>query len=104
MDDATPHGWASDFGDFRGASAGRIRASLAAFVTDASPEQLRAWDESIPPLQNEFGEAIATDALAVEYGTIWEYELPLEFLLSDVILLLRDLVAVLELKSKAVVL
>jgi hypothetical protein len=104
MDDATPHGWASDFGDFRGASAGRIRASLAAFVTDASPEQLRAWDESIPPLQNEFGEAIATDALAVEYGTIWEYELPLEFRRSDVILLLRDLVAVLELKSKAVVL
>ena len=104
MDDTTPHGWASDFGDFRGASAARIRASLAPFVRDASQEQIRAWDKSIPPLQNEFGEAIATDALAVEFGTIWEYELPLEYRRSDVILLLNDLVAVLELKSKAVVL
>ena len=104
MEETTPHGWASDFRDFRGAKPALIRSALTDFIRDASKEQVRAWDESIPPLQREVGEVLATDALAVEFGTIWEYELPLEFRRSDVILLLRDLVAVLELKSKASVL
>ena len=77
--------------------------SLADFVRDASPEQVRAWDESIPPLQREFGEAIDYDGEARSYEAILEYELPLEFRRPDVILLLNGSVMVLELKGKSTI-
>ena len=101
MTESTPHGWASDFEDFRAAPPGTIRASLQAFVRDASLEQVQAWDESITPIQREVDEAIARDAIASTNSTIWEYELPLEYRRSDVIMLLHDSVLVLELKSKS---
>src|SRR4029078_4439280 len=101
--EATPYGWASDFEVFRGAWPAPIRASLAAFVRDASVEQINAWDESIPPFQSEVGEAIARDPGAADFTTIWEYELPLEYRRTDVILLIGGAVAVLELKGKSAV-
>lgn len=99
--EATPHGWASDFEVFRGALPATIRASLAAFVRDASLEQINAWDESIPPFQSAVGEAIDRDPGAADFTTIWEYELPLEYRRSDVILLIGGAIAVLELKGKS---
>ena len=103
-DGLAEYGWASTFPEFRATSPRTIREALAAFVPDASIEQIRAWDESIPPLQREVSEAISTRAAAADYGTVLEYELPLEFRRSDVILLVDGAVMVLELKGKSSIL
>lgn len=98
---AAEHGWSSTFPEFRAASPRTIREALNEFVRDASPEQVRAWDESIPPLQREVGEAISHGGAAAQYGAVLEYELPMEFRRTDVILLVDGAVMVLELKSKS---
>jgi hypothetical protein len=79
-----------------------IRASLQELVRDASVEQIRAWDDSIPELQREIGEVVSCDASARTYTAILEYELPMESRRPDVILLVRGPVVVLELKGKSV--
>lgn len=101
MTDRARYGWASTFDQFRGASPVEIRGSLADFIRDASPEQVRAWDESIPPLQGEVSELIDADAAASEFSAILEYELPMEFRRPDVVFLSNGSVYVLELKGKA---
>jgi len=73
---------------------------LHSFVRDASPEQVRAWGDSIPPLQREVDEVLVRDVLAKHYSAILEYELPLESRRSDVILLVGGGVLVVELKGK----
>ncbi len=44
------YGWESDFPEFSAAQPRQIREALREFVADASPEQVRAWTEAIPPL------------------------------------------------------
>jgi hypothetical protein len=94
-------GWDSSLPDFTYATPGAIRDRLQGFVRDASPEQIRAWTDSIPPLQSEAREVMARDRLSHTYSTILEYELPLESRRPDVILLVGNGVLVLELKGKA---
>ncbi|MGE3274945.1 MAG: DNA/RNA helicase domain-containing protein [Vicinamibacterales bacterium] len=94
-------GWESDFPTFQRTEAAVVRERLKAFVSDASPEQVRAWADSIPPLQREVEEALVRDALAERYSTILEYELPLESRRPDVLLLVANGVLVLELKGKS---
>jgi hypothetical protein len=48
---STPSGWASDLSCFSSTSLEEIVNSLSAFVSDATPEQIRAWQHSIPPLK-----------------------------------------------------
>lgn len=98
--DQAEYGWSSNFPTFRSTPARAIREALNAFVADASPEQIRAWDESIPPLQREFGEAIDERSEAAKFAAVLEYELPMEFRRTDVILLVNGAVMVLELKGK----
>ena len=43
------YGWESDFPEFRSVQPSVVRERLESFVTDASPEQVRAWRDSIPP-------------------------------------------------------
>ena len=93
-------GWNSKFPHFRSAPPRLIRESLSAYVKDAGPEQVRAWDTSIPPLQNEVGEILQTDTAAPDYSTILEYTLPMESRRTDVIFLAKGSVVVLELKGK----
>lgn len=93
-------GWESDFPSFREAPPARVRERLQEFVTDASPEQIRAWQDSIPPLQREVSEVLLVDGLAKEYSAILEYELPMESRRPDVILLIGAGVLVVELKGK----
>lgn len=93
-------GWQSDFPDFRSADPSVIRERLAAFITDASPEQLRAWKDAIKPLQDEVSEVLVRDQLASSYSAILEYELPLDARRPDVILLIGAGVMVVELKGK----
>jgi hypothetical protein len=94
------HGWDSLFPVFRDAQPRIIRTQLGRFIVDASREQLRAWDDSIPLLQNEVRELCDADPAACECTAILEYELPLESRRPDVVLLVRGAIVVLELKGK----
>jgi len=89
-------GWNSKFPHFRSSSPKFIRESLSAYVKDAGAKQIRAWDDSIPPLQNEVGEILDTDRSSPDYSTILEYSLPLESRRTDVIFLAKGSVVVLE--------
>jgi hypothetical protein len=95
------HGWSSDFPRFSETPAPYIRQSLVDFLEMVSPEQIFAWDESIPPLQTEVREVLERDAKAGTYSAILEYQLPMESRRPDVILLVGGTVLVLELKGKS---
>jgi len=100
MSDRARYGWESDFPGFHTAKPMHVRERLQAFIPDASPEQIRAWNDTIPPLQREVEEVLVRDALARHYSTILEYELPLESRRPDAVLLVGDGVLVVELKGK----
>lgn len=100
MTDRARTGWESSFSEFRETQPKRIRERLVEFVPDASPEQIRAWDDAIPPLQAEVSEVLIRDELARHYSAILEYELPMESRRPDVILLVGAGVMVIELKGK----
>ncbi len=93
-------GWSSRFPEFRSTSPLVIRGSLQDFITDASIEQVRAWDDSIPALQREVGEILDLNHRGKEYTAVLEYELPMDMRRPDVIFLLRAGVLVMELKGK----
>ena len=94
------YGWESDFREFSSVQPSVVRERLESFVTGASPEQVRAWRDSIPPLQREVDEVLVRDVLAKHYSAILEYELPLESRRPDVLLLIGSGVMVIELKGK----
>ena len=94
------HGWGSVFPLFRDTAPRVIVGKLRDFVTDVSPEQIRAWDDSIPRLQVEVGEVLEADPGAQDHVAILEYELPLESRRPDVVLLVRGAVVVLEIKGR----
>jgi hypothetical protein len=102
MSERARYGWGSDFAEFRGTPPRLIRERLSSFVKDVSAEQVRAWDDAIPPLQTEVSEVLVRDSLAAEYSAILEYELPLESRRPDVVLLVGAGVLVVELKGKLV--
>lgn len=93
------YGWQSDLETFSTSEAKAVRLRLQEFVTDASPEQLRAWDQSVPWLQRECRKLTAREPSAREYTAILEYELPRDFRRPDVIVLERGCVVVVELKG-----
>lgn len=93
-------GWHSDLPTFHATAAGSIRGSLQDFVRDYSPEQDRAWRDSIPLLQREAGELLDARATARGYGAVLEYQLPYDGRRPDVIVLAEGAVVVLELKGK----
>ena len=74
---------------------------MEAFIREAGERQIRAWDESIPPLQREVDEVLSVNEEAASYSAILEYELPLESRRPDVVLLAKSAVVILELKGKA---
>jgi hypothetical protein len=85
---------------FREASPTYVRSRLVAALPDASPEQVAAWDESIPPLQREISEVMSRDDTAADFSTILEYTLPLNHRRPDVLFLMDGAVAVVEAKGK----
>jgi len=93
-------GWQSDFPSFYGTEPRIVRFSLERFVRDADPEQIRAWSDSIPWLQDECRSLVRCDDRARTYTAILEYELPRESRRPDVILLESGTILVLELKGK----
>lgn len=93
------YGWQSDLDTFSNSEPKVVRLRLHEFVTDASPEQLRAWDQSVPWLQRECRELTVREPSAREYTAILEYELPRDFRRPDVIVLEGGCVVVVELKG-----
>ena len=69
-------GWRSDLPTFGGTAPRVVRIALESFVRDASPEQVRAWDDAVPWLQRECNELVRCDPSAQTYTAILEYELP----------------------------
>jgi hypothetical protein len=92
-------GWQSNLDAFIHTEARGVRLRLQEFIEDASTEQIRAWDQSIPWLQRECRALEVRDVAAKEYHTILEYELPRDFRRPDVVILENGCVAVLELKG-----
>jgi len=101
MDEYPRCGWNSQFPYFQTTPSKFIREKLEAYIKDAGPEQIRAWDESIPPLQSEVGEILQVDHYAPSYSTILEYSLPMESRRTDAIFLVKSSIIVLELKGKS---
>ena len=99
-DQRARYGWESDFPGFAEAPSLDVRRKLKEFVSDASPEQERAWSDSIPRLQDEVEEVLLKNQLAKDYSAILEYELPLESRRPDAILLVGGGLLVIELKGK----
>ena len=93
-------GWLSDLPTFSGTEPRIVRLRLESFVRDASAEQVRAWDDSIPFLQRECDELVVCDPGARTFTAILEYQLPLESRRPDVIVLENGVVVVLEVKGK----
>ena len=93
-------GWESDFPKFEKSEAREIRNKLQSFISDASQQQIEAWDQSIPQLQSEVSEILKRIATAQGYETILEYELPMESRRTDVIFLISGAVVIIELKGK----
>lgn len=92
-------GWQSSLETFSRSEPRVVRLQLQQFVANASPEQVSAWDQSIPWLQRECRELEVRDTAARAYTAILEYELPRDSRRPDVIVLERGCVAVLELKG-----
>jgi len=90
----------AEFRHFSGADRGSILDALKRFVADASDAQHRAWRDSIPQLQTEVREVVASYGEAGRYHAVLEYRLPMEFRRIDAVFLLRGMVVVLELKGK----
>ena len=99
--DAARCGWDSDFVRFAATPSKAIVAKLRTFLSGASVEQVRAWDDTVPRLQAEVTEVREAHEEAGRYTAILEYELPLESRRADAVFLLRDSVVVIELKGKS---
>ena len=94
-------GWDSDFVRFAVTPSSAIVAKLRQFLSDASREQVRAWDDSIPRLQTEVEKVREVREEAGRYTAILEYQLPMESRRADAVFLLRESVLVIELKGKS---
>ena len=100
-DEEASRGWDSDFVRFSVTPSNAIVGKLRQFLADASKEQVRAWDESVPRLQAEVREIREMREEAARYTAILEYQLPLESRRADAIFLLRESIIVIELKGKS---
>ncbi|MBK8499393.1 MAG: hypothetical protein IPL52_11405 [Flavobacteriales bacterium] len=74
-------------------------STLVSFVRDSTPEQIRAWNSSIPLVQIEAGKVLDVQPLAKDYAAVLEYNLPFTQKRADVILLISGAVLVVELKG-----
>lgn len=99
--DEARRGWDSDFVRFSATPSDAIVAKLRRFLTDASQEQIRAWDDSVPRLQTEVEQVREVREEAACYTAILEYQLPMESRRADAIFLLRECIVVIELKGKS---
>lgn len=92
-------GWAGSFPVLKGATLAEVVNSLIAFARDSTPEQIRAWNNSIPLVQVEAGKVLDVQPLGTGYSAVLEYNLPFSQRRADVVLLISGAVLVVELKG-----
>jgi hypothetical protein len=92
-------GWASQFPLFRATHLQQIVNVLTGFVRDATPEQIRAWQASIAPLQQQCARLVNEQPSAERYCAILEYRMPDGSKRLDAVLLLAGAVLVVEMKG-----
>lgn len=102
MKDEARRGWDSDFGRFEAVHHSKILSSILRSYPGSSEEEKNSWRRNVPTLQREVGEVVNVSTDAGMFTAILEYELPMESRRADVVLLLHDGVAVVELKGKSV--
>ena len=95
-------GWDSDFGKFGAVHHSQILDSILRSYPGSSKEEKASWRRNVPTLQREVGEVVKIRTDAGIFTAILEYELPMESRRADVVLLLHDGVAVVELKGKSI--
>ena len=93
------YGWADRFPVFQAATLDEIVNALTSFVRDSTPEQIRAWRSSIPPLKRQCGIVLNDRTTAQRYCAILEYRLPDGSKRVDAVLLLAGAVLIVELKG-----
>ncbi len=76
-----------------------MRGALERFVREPSPEQIYAWDDSIPKLQAALASLVGDPAF-IDALVLLEYELPMESRRPDAVLLCGGVVLVLEFKAR----
>ena len=76
-----------------------MRGALERFVREPSPEQIYAWDDSIPKLQAALAPLVGDPAF-IDALILLEYELPMESRRPDAVLLCGGAVLVLEFKAR----
>ena len=101
MKEEARRGWDSDFGKFGAVHHSRILDSILRNYPESSKQEKASWRRNVPTLQREVGEVIKIRTDAGMFTAILEYELPMESRRADVVLLLHDGVAVVELKGKS---
>lgn len=92
-------GWMGKFPVFKASSPEELLLRLRGFVEDASPQQVTAWENSIPALQGEVGHVLDRRDEAKDYSALLEYIMPMEARRADAIFLLNGRVLVLEYKG-----
>lgn len=92
-------GWAGSMPVFQAASLDDVLAALDSFVRSATPEQVRAWRLSVPPLQEQCRRVLEQEIKAATYGAILEYPMPDCPKRADALLLIAGNVLVIELKG-----
>lgn len=95
-------GWASDLPAFSAATLEEIVNALTSFARDSTPEQIRAWQRSIKPLQLQSARVIKETEKGARYGAVLEFVMPEGQHRADAILLLSGAVLVIELKGDGV--
>ena len=92
-------GWASQLPVVAAASIDEVVNSLAAFVSHATPEQMRAWKASVPRFQKECAKILVEQSNAIYYGAVLEFQMPDGSHRVDAVLLVSGAVLVLEFKG-----
>ncbi len=101
MTEEARRGWDSDFNKFEVIHHSQIIDSILRNYPRSSKEEKASWRRNVPTLQQEVGEVVSIRTDAGMFTAILEYELPMESRRADVVLLLHDGVAVVELKGKS---
>ena len=92
-------GWVSSLDDFCKTPLPKILTALSNFISDASHQQVTAWEKSLSILQKECISLIKLFNESKDFSILIEYEIPRESRRPDILILGHGVVLVLELKG-----
>ena len=66
-------GWVGKFPVFYCANPEELLMALRGFVREPSPQQLSAWEHSVPSLQGQVGKVLEKNSQSKEFSALLEY-------------------------------